>query len=215
MSKLIFNYCCFFLVLVSGPIVRYQDFSLQYLSKESSLLLSREDVTHDEKRDFSGKAHQELDRIKRLIRQLLDFATPRRLAAESISVNTLIRHTIAFVSLEKTFAGCAIATELSAERDGIIADEDALQQVLINLLLNAIDATAAHGEKERRITVATEVANSSRHGQVIVIRIKDNGVGIDQEHLQKVFDPFFSPEHCLFFPLFFSGINFFTGYLSV
>lgn len=155
-------------------------------------LLKRDDLADEEKRDFTGKAHQELDRIKGLIRQLLDFSRPMHLMVAEVSIGKLLEDTIEFVSMEKGFAGCTISTEFSAECDEILVDKDALRQVMVNLLFNALDAVAVRDLGERKITITTENANHDTLGTVIVIGISDNGIGIDEELLSKVFDPFFS-----------------------
>jgi len=155
-------------------------------------LLGREDLTETEKKQFSEKAHQELDRIKRLIRQLLDFAGPIGSSEGTLSVNTLICDVISFVSMEKSFTDCPIRTQLLSEDDEVVADKDALRQVLINCLLNAVDATAQMGDKEREIVIATSNEPTSSMASLLVISIKDNGCGIDEDQLEYLFDPFFT-----------------------
>ncbi|MBU1564056.1 MAG: hypothetical protein KJ630_00340 [Proteobacteria bacterium] len=155
-------------------------------------LLRREDLTSDEKQQFSGKAQQELDRIKRLIRQLLDFAGTIHSAENQFAVNALIDDVIGLMLLEKSFSDCSIVTELLAEHDEIVADKDALKQVLINCLLNAADATADVLEEVREIVVASCNEENGNMGRVLVISIRDNGTGIDQENLKNIFDPFFT-----------------------
>lgn len=155
-------------------------------------LLGRDDLSHAEKTLFSRKAQQELDRIKKLIKQLLDFSRPVSAATNEVAVNELIGEVINFLSFENSAHSCPIRGELRAEEDGIIADNDALRQVLINVIFNAIDATAGIAEKDREIVVATENEDLGTLGPVIIISVKDNGVGIDTEHLHEVFDPFFT-----------------------
>ncbi|MFH0781618.1 MAG: ATP-binding protein, partial [Pseudomonadota bacterium] len=155
-------------------------------------LLSRDDLNFDEKRQFADKAQQELDRIKRLIRQLLDFSGSNLAAVESFSVNAMLDEIIGFVSLEKSFACCTIIKELLAEHDTIVADKDALRQVLINCFLNAVDAMAQTQENTKEIIVSTFNEENRAMSQVLVINIKDNGPGIDEKHLQYIFDPFFT-----------------------
>ncbi|KJS01778.1 MAG: hypothetical protein VR65_07600 [Desulfobulbaceae bacterium BRH_c16a] len=154
-------------------------------------LLGREDLSADEKVQFSEKAQQELDRIKKLIRQLLDFSGSVRSGEEKISVNVLIGEVMSFVSLEKSFTACTIKTELFAASDQIEVDKDALRQILLNVLFNAVDATAEVGH-ERQIAIATYNQESSQLGSVLVISIRDNGIGIAEENLQYIFDPFFT-----------------------
>jgi signal transduction histidine kinase len=154
-------------------------------------LLVREDISAHEKKQFSENAQQELDRIKKLIRQLLDFSGPVRSGEEKTAVNLLIREVIDFVSLEKSFTGCKLSTELIAEIDELVIDKDALRQVLINVLFNAVDATAGGGAK-RQIAIATSNEESSQLGPVLVISIRDNGFGIAEENLKHIFEPFFT-----------------------
>ncbi len=155
-------------------------------------LLGRDDLSPAEKTLFSMKAQQELDRIKNLIKQLLDFSRPVSSAKNEVAVNELIDEVINFFFFKNSAHSCQIRVELRAEEDEIIADNDALRQVLVNVIFNAIDATAAMAEKDREIVVATENEVSGTLGPVIIINVKDNGIGIDNEHLREVFDPFFT-----------------------
>ncbi len=155
-------------------------------------LLARDDLSDDEKQQFSQKAQQELDRIKRLIRQLLDFSAPNRLETETVSVNALIGDVVSFATLEKNFAQAAIKTELLAAEDAVVADKDALKQVLLNCLFNAADATASLQDRQRSIVIATSQEQNSKMQTQLVIRVLDNGTGITQEHQHYLFDPFFT-----------------------
>jgi two-component system NtrC family sensor kinase len=155
-------------------------------------LLGRVDLTDAEKKQFSERAQLELDRIQRLIKQLLDFAGPMRSVPETVSVNALINDVIGFVSMEKSFVQCSITTTFFAEGDAIVADRDALRQVLINCLFNAVDATAARNDTERQIVITTSNEKSSTMTPLLVISVQDNGTGIAEEQLEYVFDPFFT-----------------------
>ena len=154
-------------------------------------LLSREDLAAGEKRQFSERAQQELDRIKLLIKQLLDFSGPRRFETEA-SVNALICDVISFVSIEKNFAKSSIRTKLLAEDDVIVADKDGLKQVLINCLFNAADATASLNDSAKEIVIATSHEQSYTMESLLVISVQDNGMGIAEDQLQYLFDPFFT-----------------------
>lgn len=155
-------------------------------------LLGRVDLIDSEKEQFSERAQQELDRIQRLIKQLLDFARPIRSKEETVSINALINDVIGFVSIEKSFVGCSITTKLLVEEDAIVTDKDALRQVLINCLFNAVDATAAMKDTEREIVIATSHENNSTAETLLVILVQDNGTGIAEEQLENLFDPFFT-----------------------
>lgn len=154
-------------------------------------LLGREDLSGAEKRAFSSKAQQELDRIKKLIRQLLDFSRPGRADEEKIAVNALIHEVMGFVSMERSFAVCKLTANLSAEGDEVVVNKDALRQVLLNILFNAVDATEEGGD-QREISIATSAKENSQRDSALIINIKDNGAGIAEQNLQHIFDPFFT-----------------------
>ncbi len=154
-------------------------------------LLGREDLSCAEKCKFSQKAQQELDRIKKLVRQLLDFSRPVQSGEERITVNSLIGEVLSFVSMEKSFADCTVSTDLSTNEDVLMLDKDGLRQVLINILLNALDATAERGG-EKEISIATYTKESNQLGLALFICLKDNGGGIDEHNLPHIFDPFFT-----------------------
>lgn len=155
-------------------------------------LLGRADLSTDEKNKFSERAQQELDRIKRLIKQLLDFSRPIDSKIEAQSVNTLIKDVISFVSVEKNFSACSIKTKLLIEDDTIVVDKDALRQVLINCIFNAVDATSAMQDADREIVISTSQEQTEESEPLLVIYVLDNGMGIAEEQLQYLFDPFFT-----------------------
>lgn len=155
-------------------------------------LLARDDLSGDEKRQFSAKAQQELDRIKRLIRQLLDFSAPNRSGTQPVLVNSLINDVVSFAALQKNFAQDSIRTELHAADDAVVADKDAFKQVLLNCLFNAADATASLQDRQRSIVIATSQEKNSKMQSQLVVRMRDNGTGISEQQQPYLFDPFFT-----------------------
>src|SRR5690606_7861476 len=89
------------------------------------------------------------------------------------------------------FAACKVSADFMAVSDTLVIDKDALRQVLINVLFNAVDSTAGGGD-ERQIGIATYNEKNSPLGSVLVISITDNGTGIAEENLKYIFDPFFT-----------------------
>ncbi len=154
-------------------------------------LLRRADLSTEEREIFSNNSQLELDRIKTLIRQLLDFSRSDNLQEHRISVNDLIKQVIGFVGIEKSFDRCNIVQQLDAERDMVITHADSLRQVLLNCLLNAVDSLAG-GEGSGEIVVCTRNSEEGATGCSLAISIRDNGTGIADEHLENVFDPFFT-----------------------
>lgn len=155
-------------------------------------LLAREDLTAEERRRFSDTAQQELDRIKELIRSLLDFARPGEKEPAAVSVHQLIEDVLSFMSVQKSFAGCRITTDLRAETDLVTVDRDGLRQVLINCLLNGLDAMAMLAEGEAELSISTINEQDGASSTLLVVRVCDNGSGIAAGDLPNIFDPFFT-----------------------
>lgn len=155
-------------------------------------LLARNDLGQEERQRFSDKAQQELDRIKRLIGRLLDFARPGEREAMPVAVHSLLDDVVAFLSVEKNFAGCRVKKEYLATDDQVVVDRDALRQVLINCLLNALDAVSGQNERQAELIITTEVENGGPTGRTLVVGVSDNGSGVAAEDLPNVFDPFFT-----------------------
>lgn len=154
-------------------------------------LLSREDCNAEERANFSSKAQQELDRIQALSRRLLDFARPRP-TTTLVAVNDLVIEVLGFIAVEKSFAGCRLDKQLDARRDLLLADPDALRQVLINCLFNAADAMAGCPEGEREIRLATANLQGTQHGEMLLLTIADRGPGVAAAQLEEIFEPFSS-----------------------
>ncbi len=154
-------------------------------------LLGREDLTTLERQQFSKNSQLELDRIKTLIRQLLDFARPVNMPEQSIAVNDLVHQVIGFVGVEKAFAHCTIVQQLHAVKDVLTVHADSLRQVVLNCLLNAADSLDAV-DHVGEIVISTANSEEDTTSASLSISIKDNGTGIADDHLENVFDPFFT-----------------------
>ena len=126
----------------------------------------------------------EVDRLNRVITQLLEFARPMTMKRVPTSIQTVIRHALRTVEGQAREKGVVIETDLPATIPEIPLDADRMSQVLLNLILNAIAATDAGG----RIRVSL-ARNDDR---TIRIVIADTGTGIRQEDLSRVFDPYFT-----------------------
>ena len=108
--------------------------------------------------DFSGLAGSEIARIERIVNQLLAFARPAPLMIEQVSLHEIIDGAMRLVGPQASRLGIAVRKSLGADHDFIAADKDRLQQVLLNLLLNALQASERGGWVE----VATEMEPARR-----------------------------------------------------
>jgi signal transduction histidine kinase len=131
------------------------------------------------------KITQQTFRASEIVNGLLNFSRTRGSEFSSIDMNRLLQDTLTLVDHQFKTARIRVETELDHELARIQGNEGKLQQVILNLLLNARDAM--HGCDEGRIRIATQ----QRAGRVTVV-VQDFGNGIGPEHLHRIFDPFFT-----------------------
>jgi len=131
------------------------------------------------------KITQQTFRASEIVNGLLNFSRTGSGEFGSVDLNRLLHDTLTLIDHQLKTAGIRVETELDAELPRIHGNEGKLQQVMLNLLLNARDAM--HGAADGRIRIATELTA----GQVTVT-IQDFGGGIEPENLNRIFDPFFT-----------------------
>ena len=139
----------------------------------------------DFRNKFSRIAAQEVDRINRLIEELLNFARPVPLQKRNVEPQHILEHCLFMLENEMAERKIQLRKELREEELFIEGDEIRLQQVFSNLLLNSIQAM----EKGGTLTVTTGYAPDKPYA---LIKITDTGKGISPENLSRIFDPFFS-----------------------
>jgi two-component system NtrC family sensor kinase len=124
------------------------------------------------------------------VKGLLDFSRQTELDREPTDVNRLCRSTIALMENQALIKNVSLNTELAEGLPQITLDQNKMQSVLLNLVINALDATEPGGQ----ITVTTGIGMSASHPaqRGIEIVCRDTGCGIASEHLNKIFDPFFT-----------------------
>lgn len=126
----------------------------------------------------------EIDSINRVIQQLLDFARPRHGHWQPVKLNQLIEQCLVLIQTSGLEARIHFVTEYDTTLGAIDADGELLKQVLLNMLINAVQAISARGS----ITIRTLPWNDDHQA----VEIQDDGCGIAREHQKKIFDPFFT-----------------------
>jgi signal transduction histidine kinase len=129
---------------------------------------------------------RQMRRVQGAIQELLTFARPATPALASVSANDLAERAIRLVQPTADKGGVRIEARLDPSHASVLADAEMIHQALINLLMNAIEATPHGG----RVDVYTRTS-----GDRIEIAISDTGRGIAPEHLESVFKPFFTTRH--------------------
>jgi signal transduction histidine kinase len=138
----------------------------------------------DEKTSENLKLIQtQIQRITQVTKDMMDFARVRPAAKSSVTVNDLIEKSLRLASFDKSFQKLQIKKNLAENLPQVFADGDQLEQVFLNLLLNARDAMPTGGEL---------FIESSQFENDLRIEISDSGIGIKAENIKKIFDPFFT-----------------------
>ena len=140
--------------------------------------------------DDLNKAHQGwplvrrgLDRMNAVILNMLAFSKPRQTILETVNVNHVLSECAELLTPQADEAGVALMADL-ADVPPMPADPDALNQVFLNLLANALDAVKPH---EGVVTVSSEFDPLTRN---VVVRVVDNGCGIPPEQIDEIFEVF-------------------------
>jgi two-component system sensor histidine kinase HydH len=128
---------------------------------------------------------QEVDRLNRVIGQLLEFARPLAMHKKPVRLQGLIKHALKLVEKQAQANKINIETALPAEIGPVSVDPDRLNQVFLNLFFNAMEAM----EKGGLLSVTLSKNNETPRVRVTVT---DTGVGISEQDLEHVFDPYFT-----------------------
>jgi two-component system NtrC family sensor kinase len=131
-----------------------------------------------------GQIRTQGDRCKEITYKLLSFARKTDPSVRQVVLNEIVEEVIGLTSQKTRYANVHIATELEPELPPIQASPTEIQQVLLNLVNNAIDAIE---EAEGTVTVSTRTA-----GDDVVLEVRDTGKGIPEANLARIFDPFFT-----------------------
>jgi two-component system NtrC family sensor kinase len=136
-------------------------------------------------RKYLSQVTSETARVGRIVSDLLAFSRrskPQRVPAD---LNRIVKTTLSLVQHKMKLSNVEVVADLKDELPAAQCDSSQIQQVVLNLLLNAAEAT--HGRAERRVNVNTEPGDAC-----VILTVSDNGEGIAPENLAKIFDPFFT-----------------------
>jgi two-component system, NtrC family, sensor histidine kinase HydH len=128
---------------------------------------------------------QEVDRLNRVVGQLLEFSRPIAILPRPVDIRRLVADSLRMVAAQAAEKGIAIETAFDEPAEAATLDADRLNQVLLNLYLNAVEAMGTGG------TLGVRVA-ADRAAHAFEIRVSDTGCGIRPEDLPQIFEPYFT-----------------------
>lgn len=149
----------------------------------SSLMLKKTEDGHPWKKDLENIVEQ-TTRCRNIVRALLDFARQRKPDKKESDINKLVERTIGLIENQVRFQNIKIIKEFKEDMPMLFVDADQIQQVFMNILINAADAMAGNGGT---LTIKTDLRNGKA-----LISFTDTGCGMSAEQLSRLFTPFFT-----------------------
>jgi len=156
-----------------GGILVYSHLLLEKLEKD------------DPKREQLEKIVTQATRCKKIVKGLLDFSRQTEPNMDLNDANDLLKTTLSLLESQTQFQNIKVIKNLSSLALPVIVDGTQIQQVFINILLNATEAMEGKGD----LKLSTSISDDDLF---VEVRFTDSGCGISQEHIKKLFDPFFT-----------------------
>jgi signal transduction histidine kinase len=144
-----------------------------------------------------------INRADKIINGLLDFSKSTKLELRQEDINSVLESSINLAQVSATFSGVEIVKEMSKSAPKVKIDKNKMEQVFINILVNAAQAMENKGkitvrsyvkklERAEKSRINKEVDYFNAGEEALMVEIEDTGEGISEENLKKIFDAFFS-----------------------
>ena len=146
-------------------------------------LIESTQTPEDMRRGSLAIIHKEIQRLNRLLTNLLDFARPRKPDFQAVEANRLIDAIISLAGHSAEQKGITFRKEVPPSVSAFECDPEQMKQVILNLAINAVQAMTSPGE----VLLSAQQRDSS-----VVISVRDQGPGVDEENIEKIFNPFFT-----------------------
>ncbi|HHY37664.1 MAG TPA: PAS domain-containing protein [Clostridia bacterium] len=137
---------------------------------------------------------EEVDRIARIVKNLLAFARPPAPGVETCNVNEVLKRLFALLARQMHLGGITLKTELENDLPDVRAPGGEVEQVFLNMMMNAIEAMPDGGTLRviSRMHRGNGKGVNDKNGKSVEVIFCDSGVGIPEENLGRIFDPFFT-----------------------
>jgi two-component system NtrC family sensor kinase len=156
-----------------GGILALTSLTLEDLPKDDSNRENLEEVVHQSQR------------CRDIVKGLLEFSRQSSMGADLADLNKILEGTLALISRQAAFFNVTLVKEYDPQLPAVVADSSELQQVFMNVLMNAAQAIEGHGT----VTIVTRRAADA---EAVEVLISDTGHGIPPQEIGRIFDPFYS-----------------------
>ncbi len=152
-------------------------------------LLQLADIKQKERKEYAEISRSELERVGRLVRELLQFSRTERPDFEHIAASRFFQECIELASMHEAVRKCEIFLDIEQQEMMMYISPDSIRQVILNLLLNAATSLCDCGQESKKIMVSL---CSAGEGDEFTIYVRDNGPGVSPEIERRLFEPFFT-----------------------
>jgi signal transduction histidine kinase/DNA-binding NarL/FixJ family response regulator len=146
-------------------------------------LAGRQDLSEEQRTEYFELAKTELNRLMSTVQRMLDFYRPGAVAPSEVSIPDVLAHVMNLMSQQLEKRGIDVQVDVPASLPSVFVVSSQIQQVFINLILNAFDAMPEGGSLQVH-------AHAAQRG--VEILFQDNGPGVSQDRLARIFEPFYS-----------------------
>jgi two-component system, NtrC family, sensor kinase len=141
-------------------------------------------LSRDQRIELMGRVEEETKRIEEIVKNLLDFAKPKVADLKEADINSAIRKAVQLMQNTLDISNIELTLSLDSSVPHVFIDRPQMQQVLVNLILNAVQSMSPGG----KLFIKTHAVGEDS----VTIEVRDTGKGIPPEFLPHIFDPFFS-----------------------
>ena len=152
-------------------------------SIEGAVDICERSLDEDKRREFLGIIKKEAGRLNSLLTNLLDFARTRTPQMQSVELNSIIKAVVGLVAHNAQQRGIQLRSDVPADLPRVECDAQQIQQALLNVTLNALQATPSGGPV---------LLSAVKQDEWIFLRVRDEGKGVREADLKRIFDPFYT-----------------------
>ena len=168
------------------------------ISGEAQMLF-KDDCKDQETKEASRVILEQAKRIEMITRRLLEFSRRKESKQQSVDLNEAIEKSLALLSYQAKVGNVVTIKKLDSSLPKVLGDFDQLQEVFLNLALNAVQAMERGGTltiRSRRDKVTEDARRKidilKYDQEIVMVEVEDTGIGMDEVALKKCFDPFFT-----------------------
>ncbi len=172
---------------VNTPLAIISSYT-QMLSKQLGKQTRSEDPANARLQPVLEKITEQTFRASEIVNGLLNFSRMGSVEFGRVDLNAVVRDTVLLLEHQTRSAGVTVTTQLAETLPAVLGNRGKLQQVLVNLILNSRDAL--QDRPQARVTIAT-----GRSPKGVLLTVEDNGAGMSEEVLRKIYDPFFTTKN--------------------